>query len=333
MNKLVLALGAFVLVMLCGLADARPGGGQSFSSGHSSSSGGSHSSGGGFHSSGGTYHSGGGSSSGGGGSPIDSGTLIALLVAGGFVLLVILLLSSRASTHAAWNSSRVKDAPPPPLDLTPITAYDPDFSRAVFEDFVYQLYSAAQRVRHDPNTLVRLAPYLSAETRDQLAQRGPQIEQVVIGSLWIMDASRDAADGESRLIVGIEANLGRRDGTLAVKERWAFMRAAGVRTKAPERTRTWPCPNCGAPWQAGATPGTCSYCQASVDGGRFDWMVDRIVVEAETPVGPTLTGTVEEIGNDYPTLRDPNAQTLLMQLRQQDPNVTWEALMAHVQIP
>ena len=319
-----------VLALLCGIAAARPGGGQSFSSPHTSSSS-SHSSGGSFHTSGGTYHSSSGGGGGGGGSPIDTGALIGILIAGGLVLLIIVVVTSRASSHHTWTSSRTPPEPPPRLDLTPITAGDPDFSRTVFEDFVYQLYATAQRVRNDPNNLARLAPYLSAASRDLLARRGARIEQVVVGSLRIVGATLDP-DGSSRVVVAIEANLARRDGTLAAKERWAFVRARGVKTKPPERTRTWPCPNCGAPWQPGSTPGTCSYCQAVVEGGRFDWSVDQIYLDAETPVGPTLTGTVEEIGNDFPTIREPDAQTQLMQLRQQDPNVTWEALGAHIQM-
>src|SRR5262245_20638279 len=199
-----------LLVGLCAVADARPGGGQSFSSGggRSYSSGGYHSSG--YHPSGGGYHSG---DPGGG---LDAGALIGILIAGGLVLLIIVALSS-ATAHA-WDSSRVRPEPPPRLDMSPIVSADPEFSRVAFEDFAYQLYAAAQRARNDEAALAKLSPYLTPEVRARLVHREGRVEQVVIGTLRIVAANVDAQTKQSRLVVAYEANLARRDTTLACKE-------------------------------------------------------------------------------------------------------------------
>jgi predicted lipid-binding transport protein (Tim44 family) len=212
-----------------------------------------------------------------------------------------------------------------PGGLEPAVAKDPAFSRVVFEDFAYQLYSAAQRARHDSKELGKLAPYFAPAALDTLARRAWRVEQVVIGNLRIVHSDIEPATGFSRFIVVIEANLARRDGTANAVERWTFMRAPNVTSKEPQATRTFPCPNCGAPWSAGGEPNRCAHCNTKVEIGAFDWTVSNISVDAETTVGQTLTGTVEEIGNDYPTVVDGQAQVALMQLRQADPAVTWEA--------
>jgi hypothetical protein len=105
----------------------------------------------------------------------------------------------------------------------------------------------------------------------------------------------------------------------------------GVASKPPVGTHTWPCPNCGAPWSATEDkPRTCGHCGETMTSGRFDWMLADIRVESEQSVGATLTGTVEEVGNDFPTVIDPAAQPTLAKLTADDPAVTWDALKKRI---
>jgi len=316
----------FAFAFAARAAHARPGGGETYSSSSSSGGGGGgYSSGGGgsYHSSSSNYNTG----SGGGGDFVS--VLIGFGMLWGIPLLVV------AARHRKWNSPQRAWSPPPqpprPLDIEPLLRSDPDFSRPVFEDFAYQLYAAAQRARHDPIALGKLSPYFTDEVVATLARRGPRIDQVVIGGLRIIAVGFEH-DGSTAVTVSIEANLARRDGTINVVERWRFVRADGVKSKPPEKTRTFPCPSCGAPWRAGADASTCAHCGTVMGAGLYDWTVTSISVDAEKSVGQTLTGTVEEVGNDFPTIEDSDAQVLFMHLRQEDPNVTWEAFSAHLKM-
>jgi hypothetical protein len=114
-------------------------------------------------------------------------------------------------------------------------------------------------------------------------------------------------------------------------ERWTFVRADTVRTKLPERARTWPCPACGAPWAAKVgEPFVCAHCAAPIAAGRFDWAVEQIWIESDDSVGPTLTGTVEEVGTDDPTIVDPTARYAWTALVADDPAVTYDAFCQRI---
>ena len=315
----------FVVGALCVVADARPGGGQSYSGG-SHSSGGSYSGGGGHSYSGGSYHSSGGS---GGGGSLSPGAAIGLLI-GALIMLAIIAAAQSKSSDSFYTSSYSPPIAPSPVDLRAVTTPDPDFSRVAFEDFVYRLYSAAHRARHDRAELAKLTPYLDAGASDMLARRASPIQQVVIGNLRIVDAGIEAETARVRLVVAIEANLAGPNGTVNASERWTFVRMPGIRTRPPDKTRTLNCPSCNAPFTAKDDPRTCAHCGTAINVGQFDWTVSSIVVDAETGVGPTLTGYVEEVGNDYPTLTEPQAHANLMLLRKDDPEVTWEAFEARV---
>jgi predicted lipid-binding transport protein (Tim44 family) len=336
-------LGLFVVGTLSLVAEARPGGGQSYSGGSHSSGGGYSSSGGGYSSSGGGYSSsGGGYSSSGGGyshsgdsysSSGGSGGPMAIVLFIG-IGIVFLVAAAAWMNHSEYTFTTVPTAPlpPPKLDLAPLLASDPDFSRVVFEDFAYRLYSAAQRARHDRTELAKLTPYLGPKAFELLTLRGGRVEQVVIGNLRMVDAGPERGADRMRIVVAVEANLAGSGGTTNASERWTFVRDATTKSRPPERTRALACPSCNAPFAAADDPRKCAHCGTTIEVGQFDWTVDFMYVEAETSVGYTLTGTVEEIGNDYPTVAEYDAGERLMQLRQDDVNVTWEAFTARVQM-
>lgn len=333
-------VGLFVAGALCAAAHARPGGGQSYSGG-SHSSGGSYSSGGGYSSSGGGYSSsgggysssGGGYSSSGGGGANSPGAVALVVVVGIGILFFVFAASTMNNREYSFTTIPTAPEPPRALDLSPLLAADPDFSRVVFEDFAYRLYAAAHRARHDHAELSKLIPYLGPNPFLLLQTRGARVEQVVIGNLRIIEAGPEQGTSRMRIVVAIEANLAGAAGTTNASERWTFVRDPNTKTRPPERTRTLACPNCNSPFAAsGDNPRKCASCGATIHVGQFDWTVHSITVDAETSVGYTLTGTVEEVGNDYPTVTDFGADQRLMQLRQDDPNVTWEAFTARVQM-
>ena len=290
--KLALA----IVCALVGLADARPGGGESYS-------------GGGGH--------------GGGGGSSDSGVILELIywtirlcIYYPQVGLPILALVIGGILYSAYRQHQNKDwdsGPPVPLeraaDLDELRALDPDFSQVVFEDFAFRLFSTAQRARSSAEQLATIAPYVSEAARGALAVREPQgkpVQQVVVGAMRVVRAEIPAAAENARIHVGIEyeANVATAAHTYYSVESWLFARDASRRSKPPGATKTFPCPNCGAPWQATAT-GTqrCAYCNEIVDNGRFDWIVESISLASIDERLPTLTTEVRERGTDLPTYR------------------------------
>jgi hypothetical protein len=292
------------LMVLAGAAYARPGGGHSFSGGHSYSSHSySHSYSGGHYSSG-HYHGGVG----------DPAALVVMLVLVFVVAVIVQIIKQRGEmVYTSGPVSPLAATPQVRKDLFNLRSDDPDFSRAVFEDFAYRLYAEARRFGG-----ARVARYFAPGA---LAKLTDPAEQVVIGTLRVVGSRVVAA--ENQLIVHYEANLTRGKRTQYVVERWYFYRAHGVRTKPPQ-TRAWPCPNCGAPWEGG-DPTRCASCGQEITPGRFDWAVSDMAIESIESVGKTLTGTVDEVGNNYPTVADAAASARLRALESDDAGVTWQA--------
>lgn len=328
MRRALPILAAALLVgALAQLADARPGGGESYSGG------------GGF---------GGGDSGGGGGE--GAAVIFELLFrlvfhliieapAVGIPVLLVVIIGFIYSMHKSsvnkdWNSGPpVAFQPPLPHKAAPsldvLRNLDPDFSRVVFEDFIFRLFSAAHRARHTQATLDALGPYLSEAARATLAAREPageRVESVVVGALRThrIDVPAGPTDEHGRITrvwidVELEANVTTAKHTYYSVEHWLFARVSTVRTRPPG-TRTFPCPNCGAPWQTSAT-GTqvCAYCNEVVDNGRFDWMVDSIRLRWIDERPPTLTNEVPERGTDLPTVFQPHVTRHWNELCQDDP--------------
>jgi hypothetical protein len=300
-------------VGLASIALARPGGGDSYS--------------------GGGGHGGGG---GGGGDGVAELIfhLLRLCIYYpqiGFPLLgvvgVVLFISWRQRVkNRDWDSG-------PPIvleraiELAPLRGIDPDFSQVLFEDFAFRLFGAAHRARQTAATLAQLAPYLGPAARAELVARTPNVAVagVVVGaqrvfSVQLPRAADDAPPGRARIGLEFEANVAAGDHTYFSVERWRFARAGTAKTRPPDPSRVFPCPNCGAPWRAAAT-GTqqCAYCDQIVDNGRFDWTVEHIELASIDARPPTLTGTVQERGADLPTYDQPGFDRLWLGLVHDDP--------------
>lgn len=92
-----------------------------------------------------------------------------------------------------------------------------------------------------------------------------------------------------------------------VVEEWVLRRLAGVLTRPWTGVRSFDCPSCGSPaekWD----DNRCPRCGEVVEGGRFDWVVHAIEVKTVEQCPPSLTGTTEEVGTDWPTVFDPAVQ-------------------------
>jgi hypothetical protein len=369
--RLVAGMAALLLLLAAGWAEARrPGGGHTFSG--SSRPGGGHTfSGGGGSSSfrpssprvGGVPFVGGPGCGG-----FGCFTLVLLII----VVLVILYMINKGRGGGgppAPPSGEGPPGPPPPKDLDAIRGLDPEFSVVLFEDFAYALYAKAHESRADRRQLDALAPYLSAAARDELASRPPAgvpVAAVVVGAMRAVDLrlpgppglpvppalpgapdplgtpappgapATAAARPQVLVVLEFESNLtvgaGTGDATQYVRERWHLVRDAGVRSRPPEAVRSFHCPNCGAPFSPGAAGDRCEYCGEVVSGGRFDWSVaatQPLEIESRPPA---LTGTVAEVGTDWPTIAHPALAERWAELEQADPASGTQQLAARLQL-
>ena len=333
------ALGlALVTLLAPDLAAARPGGGDSYS-------------GGGGHDSGG-----GGGGGGDGGDNAFIGELIFQLIRLCFyypkVGIPLLLLVVGILIYGWYQKQKNKDwdsGPPVVLEratsLNDVRQVDPDFSQVLFEDFVFRLYATAHRARGQAGGLDALAPYITADARATLTQRGTApVEGVVIGAMratrvTVPNADVIAANPLARVRISLELETNYTTGvpgkqqTSFIVERWVLGRQHDARTKAPSPSRTFPCPNCGAPWQGADAPGTqkCSYCGEIVDNGRFDWQVENVELLHERLQPPTLTEEVPERGTDLTTYLQPSLDTQWMGLLRDDPAMSDASLVARLQ--
>ncbi len=324
-RRTIVVAACAIVALLVELAVARPGGG------HSYSGGGGHSSGGGS--------SGGGGGGGGGGAVFELILwLIRLIIYYPHIGLPILALIIGYFVYSARKQHQNKDwdsGPPVELQrsitLDDVQRVDPDFSRVLFEDFAFRLFSTAHRARHSAETLATVAPYVGEAARDALAAREPigiAVKSVVVGAMRVVRV--DVPDNETDLVrIGLEfeANVTTDRHTYYSVETWRFGRAATQRTKPPGASKGFPCPSCGAPWQAAAT-GTqvCASCGEVVDNGRFDWVVDAIALRSIDERPPTLTEEVPERGTDLATYRQSDVDARLIELQHSDPAVTDTAL-------
>ncbi|MCL2723872.1 MAG: Tim44-like domain-containing protein [Polyangiaceae bacterium] len=323
----VVAIVLFMAMLLLqgGLAYAsRPGGGSSYSGGHSSGG-----------------HSGGG---GGGGDGAALAWLIVLcfehpLIGIPLVIVLLVIAYFRFSSRGGGNgwSTGGSYAPAPsssrPLlrpQLEQIRRTDPAFSIVVFEDFLYFLYAEMHRAR-GASGIDALAPYLSDNARAALRGDGrvAEVTGIIIGSLSY-DNIVVNPDGSATVTVIVESNYVERyrpqgEQRFFVKEEITLGRAAGARSRTPDKARTLNCPNCGGPLSA-IRGKTCSYCHTQIDSGTKDWAITSIrLLERETR-GPLLTSNVQEEGTNLPTIVDPNARTVFAQIQAKDPTFTWARL-------
>lgn len=354
-RRLVAWLGFLSLLLVVFAAHARPGGGSSFKGSSSSRSGGG--SFGGGSRSGGSYS--GGSYSGGttyrstGGGSMGVGGVITMLVF--FVVIAVIVNVAKSKARGAgWTAGHgpmtaADFFPQPPQvpnvptrsarkDLERLREVDPAFSLVVFDDFMNALYSEILLAR-GRGELMKFTAYLAPPAYDWIMQRPLDgLTHVLVGAQSLHSArGLEPSSPKVTVEVDFESNLARRDGAtgkeqaLYVRERWTLSRAKTAKSRTPDKARVFSCPNCGAPLSE-IFGGKCRHCGQNVASGAFDWVVESIFVEATEQRGPMLTGTTEEVGNDLPTVVDPQAQQAWGALQQKDPAIDWNAFTGRVNL-
>ncbi|MRG90560.1 Tim44 domain-containing protein [Polyangium spumosum] len=219
--------------------------------------------------------------------------------------------------------------------LAALGSEDRHFSRVLFEDFLYALYTEVQAARGKgtldalgaylaEGAIVAYSPYPAAEVRD-----------VVIGAIHFGSiVAQSKPTRRIELEVAFEVNYTEvsADGheqSFWVYERWTLVRDPHVQSRPPEKTRVFGCPSCGAP-QGKAIGAKCRYCGAVASAGALDWTVIAIDVEGREPRGPLLTGTTEEVGTDAPTVVASDVQAKWSALTKKDPELGWSSWKARV---
>ena len=355
-NRGALGLALFVAALVAlsllaaTIADARPGGGHSFSGGRSfgglgGSSSRSPSFGGGYSSPGRGYifYSGGSTSHESGSGGADNGWVNWFLLLVIFIIIISAWSLKGVRRNDGWDSASARSdylpEPPSPamkprgrvVDLSPIRKWDPNFSSILLEDFLFGLYVRAQEARGAKgNALDLLAPYIAAEARGALGHRGERpvadVTGVVVGSLSLTRLTGIETE-EIELVVLFESNYTevyegvepRQTMGFYAKERWRLARSRSAKSRPPERIQTYNCPNCDAAVTQSQDE-RCAYCGAVFGSGELDWFVKQIVLLGEEMRGPLLTGFVEEEGTDNPTIKAADLDQQLAALTAKDSN-------------
>jgi hypothetical protein len=242
------------------------------------------------------------------------------------VLLVVVFVLWRMSRRRLgdWSTPH-HHTPVIRPELASLKTVDPDFSQVLFEDFAYRLYATVQRARPSADALATLAPYLETSVRAALLRpEWGQVSGVVVGALRV---------GSCRLLgewtqveLEFEANV-EATPALYVRERWELRRSAKARTKPPKANERLGCPNCGAPFRS-TDHRRCEHCGQVVSDARFDWQLFARTVLEERAQPPLLTREVAEQGTDRPTVVAPDLQGQWSALRDKDPAVSSESLLA-----
>jgi uncharacterized Zn finger protein (UPF0148 family) len=221
-------------------------------------------------------------------------------------------------------------------DLEQLRQVDANFSLVLLDDFLYALYAQAQTLRGGAQ-LGRLSAFLKLPARQALEALGPvrEVNSIVVGAMRFLSVSGLAANSTTvDLEIEFETNYTevRPDGTSQsyyASESWMVSRDKAVMSRTPDRVRVFMCPNCGGPLDA-MDGGSCHYCQATVDTGRFDWVVERITVNSRETRGPMLTADTREQGTRLESIIDERVPARYEELTARDPQFSWPAFQARV---
>ncbi len=331
----VAVVGVAALLLELDVAEARPGGGHTYSGGSRSSSSGSYGA------------SGGGGSYGGG----DGGALGVLL---GWLYLEHPLLSvpltlvglagllwhrRLAKLERDWMTHGVESAPAVPRDaplelpkltssLAAVRALDEHFSQIVFEDFLHALYVEVQLAR-GAGALDRLSAHLTPAAAQALRQStvGP-VQDVIVGAMKVAQAGA-SREGGARVGVEFRSNYTEAGRGYYVVELWLLTRQPSATSRPPDRARVFGCPSCGAPQEA-LFGGGCRFCGRLVNDGSFDWVVLYVTTLRREATPPPLVSDVQERGTELPTQRDPGLEDALRALSAKDPAFELGQLQARI---
>lgn len=227
-------------------------------------------------------------------------------------------------------------------EFNQLRRFDPNFSEITFSDFCYALYARAQDAR-GRGKLDELSPYISDEARGALVQRNPPNLQAVVGVI-IGSMNVAGIQGLASPIVQIsivfETNYtevvgsnGSKPGEMSyyVRERWVLERKKDALSPPPAQATALHCPRCGAALMKD-TNGACAFCGAKIESGEFNWYVRGINLLSSEARGPLLTSDVPEVGTDYPSVVQPNLQSVMAYFQQNNPAFSWPEYEARVRL-
>jgi len=239
--------------------------------------------------------------------------------------LVFLFIHHKVAAAAPYASSTA--APPPPRPqrniATQMKRLDATFSETVFVEWATLMFARVQeaRARKDFDAV---ALFLSAGLQQHLRQardEGKPLKDLVglaIGSARIEGLRRPQHEDVVELDVSFRASYTAefddgRTQAFWVDELWTFSRGPKVTSRAPENVERQGCPACGSPVERSSL-GRCPHCQASLAPGESDWCVSARRVRERRQIPPVLTGVVEEVGTDLPTIFQPGVASRLQAL-------------------
>jgi predicted lipid-binding transport protein (Tim44 family) len=251
-----------------------------------------------------------------------------------FILIaVFLLMRQLQASGRQYTSGERPTSPPtsrnaaqPPSAI--MRRVDPTFSEPLFLEWASLLYVRANEALGDSD-LDAVRPYFTERALATLAQSGggaaiKDVKGVIIGSISLLSAEA-VADG-LEAVVAFHANrtvveASGREQAFYVHETWRFWRAKGVRSREPAGLEKLGCPSCGSPVERSSL-NRCAHCQAALQPGASDWSVAGIEVRERQTRPPLLTGQVEEVGTDLPTITSPTRERGLREVMAADPTFT-----------
>ena len=206
--------------------------------------------------------------------------------------------------------------------LSTLLNEDSEFSLPIFKDFCFSLYSTLHHARGGgSSTLSPYMAYLSDDSFRQLLNiQGEQhhlVIGVVIGSFEISAIEFSEKQVEIKFLVDANYTEEWEDGvqkSFYSREIWTLSRNRGVKSRGPKGKQQIQCPACGSPAKSDLH-GVCSACHQLIRSGIYDWFVQKVNVLEMSSRPPLLTTTVEEEGNNLPTIYDSRLAELEVQAK------------------
>jgi predicted lipid-binding transport protein (Tim44 family) len=215
---------------------------------------------------------------------------------------------------------------------------DPDFSEVLFLDFSHSLYHKFYTSINTPS-IRSIMPFVSDNIkllmRSDMTKTSPRTE-VVVANMQISDIITSSE--QNKIIVDFQSNYSTlqngKNYRHILKERWVLVRNISTLSAAPEGLRDLACPNCGAPNDFNDA-GVCKSCNTLVEAGEMNWMLDKIVIQEHQHYRADTLGTyAPEVGNNAPTIIDPylkekGAQFIALH-KLEDPAAYWDVFMENI---
>jgi len=211
--------------------------------------------------------------------------------------------------------------------LAKLKAIDPNFSRVLFIDFVWLLYTKFYAYQNDNKKLLSIQPYFDKTLLQQLIkeQNAFTIDEIVIGNITITGV----VIGEKEVVIklNIKSNMTiEAEGSKAryiIDENWTLARDRSIQSPEPEKMKALRCPACGAPADF-TDSGYCNYCDTLVVPGSLHWYLKKRTIDnMEVIKTKSLVSYSVERGTNLPTIKDPYLHKR-MAIFANNHNINWE---------